>query len=107
HGFHIIETSNIFYIEADSNYSIFHLRDGTKLVISKPLKEFEDILDTADFARIHKSAIVNLNYIQSYSNKHGFEVKLDNDIVLSVSRRRSAEFQEKVRSYLQGKKLNS
>ena len=103
HGFHIIDTSNIFYIEADSNYSVFHLRDGGKLVISKPLKEFEDILHTADFARIHKSAIINLNYVVSYSNKHGLEVILENNITLPVSRRRSAEFQERVRDYLQKK----
>ncbi|MBC8052459.1 MAG: response regulator transcription factor [Sphingobacteriaceae bacterium] len=103
HGFHIIDTSNIYYIEADSNYSVFHLKDGGKLVISKPLKDFEDILDTADFARIHKSAIINLNYVNGYSNKHGFEVILDNKTVLPVSRRRSAEFQERVREYLNGK----
>ncbi|MBC7914132.1 MAG: response regulator transcription factor [Pyrinomonadaceae bacterium] len=105
HGFHIIETSNIIYIEADSNYSVFHLKDTTKLVISKPLKEFEDILDATGFARIHKSAIINLNYVNSYSNKHGFEVILENKVVLPVSRRRSAEFQEKVREHLQGKKI--
>lgn len=107
HGFHIIDTSNIVYIEADSNYSVFHLKDGGKLVISKPLKEFEDILDTTDFARIHKSAIINLNYINGYSNKHGLEVILQNNVVLPVSRRRSAEFQERVREYLQAKKVNN
>jgi two-component system LytT family response regulator len=105
-GFHIIETINIIYIEADSNYSIFHLKNGGKLVISKPLKEFEDILDSEDFARIHKSALINLNYVNSYSNKHGLEVILENNTTLPVSRRRSAEFQEKVREYLQRKKPN-
>lgn len=107
HGFHIIDTSNIIYIEADSNYSVFHLKDAGHLVISKPLKEFEDILDASDFARIHKSAIINLRYIHSYSNKHGFEVILENDIILPVSRRRTAEFQEKVREYLNTKKTNT
>lgn len=107
HGFHIIDTCNIIYIEADSNYSIFHLKNTNNLVISKPLKEFEDILEGSDFARIHKSAIINLQYIHSYSNKHGFEVTLENGIILPVSRRRSAEFQERVREYLQLKKTNS
>jgi two-component system, LytTR family, response regulator len=107
HGFHVIDTSNILYIEADSNYSVFHLKNSDKLVISKPLKEFEDILDPFDFARIHKSAIINLSYIQGYSNKHGFEVILENSVVLPVSRRRTAEFQEKVRDYLKLKKENT
>jgi two-component system, LytTR family, response regulator len=107
HGFHIVDTSDIVYIEADSNYSVFHLRNADKLIISKPLKEFEDMLDTSDFARIHKSAIINLEYISGYSNKHGFEVILEKDVVLPVSRRRTAEFQEKVREYLQQKKANN
>ncbi len=110
HGFHIIDTIDIIYIEADSNYSVFHLKNGDRVVISKPLKEFEDILDTSDFARIHKSAIINLNYVHSYSNKNGFEVTLDNEVALPVSRRRSSEFLEKVRGYFSGKKnknLNS
>lgn len=105
HGFHIIDTSNIIYIEADSNYSVFHLRNAGNLIISKPLKEFEDILDD-DFARIHKSAIINLKYVNSYSNKHGLEVILENDTVLPVSRRRSAEFQEKLKEFIQRKKVN-
>ena len=107
HGFHVIDTSNILYIEADSNYSVFHLKNADKLVISKPLKEFEDMLDTSDFVRIHKSAIINLQYINGYSNKHGFEVILDNGIILPVSRRRTAEFQEKLREYLKLKKENA
>lgn len=100
HGFHIIDTNNIIYIEADSNYSIFHLNNEIKLVISKPLKEFEDILNS-DFTRIHKSAIINLKYIKSYSNKNGYEVHLLNEVVVPISRRRAAEFQEKLRQFLQ------
>lgn len=99
-GFHIVDTDNIIYVEADSNYSIFHLNDDRKLVISKPLKEFEDILDASDFVRIHKSALINLQYVNSYSNKHGSEVMLKNNVALPISRRRSSEFQEKVRGYL-------
>lgn len=100
HGFHIVDTISIIYIEADSNYSIFHLKEGGKLVISKPLKEFEDILDASDFVRIHKSALINLQHVNGYSNKHGFEVILKNNVVLPVSRRRASEFQEKVKEYL-------
>ena len=108
HGFHVIDTDNIIHIEADSNYSVFHLKNDTKLVISKPLKEFEDMLNS-DFARIHKSAIVNLKYIKSYSNKHGLEVILLNDSILPVSRRRASDFQEKLKQFLhQGNtKLNN
>ncbi|WP_256012025.1 LytR/AlgR family response regulator transcription factor [Desertivirga xinjiangensis] len=99
YGFKVIDTADILYVEADSNYSIFHLKTGEKLIISKPLKEFEETLDTFDFIRIHKSAIINMKYVQSYSNKNGLQVLLTNNVVLPVSRRRATEFQEKARQY--------
>lgn len=103
-GFHIVDTNDIIYVEADSNYSIFHLNDDRRLVISKPLKEFEDILDASDFVRIHKSALINLQYVNSYSNKHGSEVILKNNAALAISRRRASEFQEKMREFLSREK---
>ena len=99
YGFNVIDTGDIMYVEADSNYSIFHLKTGEKLVISKPLKEFEETLESFDFIRIHKSAIINLRYVKSYSNKNGLQVLLSNNVVLPVSRRRSTEFQEKAKLY--------
>ena len=99
YGFKVVDTVDIIYVEADSNYSIFHLKTGEKLIISKPLKEFEETLDTFGFIRIHKSAIINLKYVRSYSNKNGLQVLLTNNVVLPVSRRRATEFQEKARQY--------
>lgn len=99
YGFNVIDTADIIYVEADSNYSIFHLKTGEKSVISKPLKEFEETLENFDFIRIHKSAIVNLKYVRSYSNKNGLQVLLSNNTLLPVSRRRATEFQEKARQY--------
>lgn len=99
HGFNVIDTNSIVFIEADSNYSVFHLNNNDKIVISKPLKEFEETLENKSFARIHKSVIVNFRYVRGYSHKNGFQVILTNDIVLPVSRRRANEFQEKARAF--------
>ncbi len=96
-GFDIVNTSDIMYIEADSNYSVLHLQSGNTFVASKPLKEFEELLDQRFFWRIHKSILVNFQYITAYSNKNGFNVILRDDTELPVSRRRFAEFQEKVK----------
>ena len=98
-GLKIIKISNIVYLEADSNYCIFHLVNGEKITASKTLKEFEDILIENDFYRIHKSYIINTAYLKEYKSSDGFQVKLINDIVLNVSRRRVSEFLEAMKSY--------
>lgn len=98
-GFHVLEISNIIYIEADSNYSIFYIQNGDKIVVSKPLKEYEDLLDPTNFIRIHKSTIINLEYLKDYSNKAGFIAILKNDTELPVSRRRAGDFLEKTKAF--------
>lgn len=99
-GFDILDTSDIVYIEADSNYSVLHLHSGSTFVASRPLKDFEELLNQRYFWRIHKSLIVNFLYISAYSNKNGLKVVLKDNTELPVSRRRFAEFQEKVKSHI-------
>lgn len=96
-GFHVLNISNILYIEADSNYSIFHIEKGEKIVVSKHLKEYESILDDCGFCRIHKSTMINLAHLLSYSNKNGLVVKMSDNSEHSVSRRRSPGFMETVK----------
>ena len=99
HGFNVLDTNDIVFIEADSNYSVFHLKNQENIVISKHLKEFEEILDHKVFVRIHKSVIVNFKYVKGYSHKNGLQVLLKDDTTLPVSRRRANEFQEKAKNY--------
>ena len=96
-GFHVLNINNILYIQADSNYSIFHIEKGEKIVVSKHLKEYESILDDCGFCRIHKSTMINLAHLSSYSNKNGLVVKMTDNSEHSVSRRRSPEFMETVK----------
>ncbi len=96
-GFHVLNISNILYIQADSNYSIFNVEKGEKIVVSKHLKEYESILDDCGFCRIHKSTMINLAHLQSYSNRNGLIVKMSDNSEHSVSRRRSPEFMETVK----------
>ncbi len=96
-GFHVLNISNILYIQADSNYSIFQLEKGEKIVVSKHLKEYESILDDCGFCRIHKSTMINLAHLISYSNKNGLVVKMTDNSEHAVSRRRSPEFMETVK----------
>jgi two-component system, LytTR family, response regulator len=95
-GFRIIEVKLIRYLEADSNYTILHLSGLEKIVTSKALGEFEKILDPPGFFRIHKSTIINMDFLKSYSGYQGHFAVLDDNTKLAISRRRINEFKEAV-----------
>ncbi|MBK6976955.1 MAG: LytTR family transcriptional regulator [Cytophagaceae bacterium] len=81
--------SEIQYLEASANYTIFHFNDGRKQMQSYTLKHFEKILQTHKaFSRIHRRYLVNRRHVISYTE---FEVLLQNGKRLPVSRRRSFE----------------
>jgi len=92
-----IEVDDMVSLQADSNYTIIHMKDMHKLVISKTLKDFEDLLDENQFARIHKSYIVNLKYIKEYSTIDGGIVKMSDGNQWSISRRQLDMFLEKMK----------
>lgn len=98
-GYTMIDINDIIHIEADSNYSVFHLDKRDKITVSRVLKEYEEILPDDQFVRIHKSSIVNLDYLKEYNSKNGLEVLLKNGQKIAVSRRRASVFIEKIKLY--------
>jgi two-component system LytT family response regulator len=97
-GISFIEVNDIVSLQADSNYTIIHLNSMQKMVISKTLKDFEELLDQSQFARIHKSYIVNLRYIKEYSTTDGGVVKMTDGNQWSISRRQLDVFLEKMKT---------
>jgi len=98
-GYTLIGIDEIIHIEADSNYSVFHLHNRDKITVSRVLKEYEEMLPENQFVRIHKSSIVNLNYLVEFNSKNGLEVLLKNGEKIAVSRRRASDFMEKIKLY--------
>jgi two-component system, LytTR family, response regulator len=98
-GISILDVNEIVSLQADSNYTIIHKKDMQKLVVTKTLKDFEDILDPAVFMRIHKSHMVNLQYITEYSTADGGVVKMEDGNVWPVSRRQQEAFLEKMKNH--------
>jgi two-component system LytT family response regulator len=97
-GISFIEVDDMVSLQADSNYTIIHMADMQKLVITKTLKDFEELLDDTQFARIHKSYIVNLKYIKEYSTADGGIVKMTDGNQWSISRRQLDMFLDKMKS---------
>jgi len=98
-GINFLDVYEIVSLQADSNYTIIHKKDMQKAVVTKTLKDFEDILDENRFVRIHKSHIVNLKYVMEYSTADGGIVKMEDGNVWSVSRRQLDSFLSKMKTH--------
>jgi two-component system LytT family response regulator len=97
-GIIFLDVNEIVSLQADSNYTIIHKQDMQKMVVTKTLKDFEDILDHNQFVRIHKSHIVNIKCITEYSTADGGIVKMTDGNVWSVSRRQLDVFLIKLKT---------
>ena len=91
-GVQCAETGHFIYLEANSNYTCFYLVNNTKITVAKTLKDFEELLPTSIFMRIHHSYIINKNLVKKYIKGEGGQVVMCNDTVLDVARRKKEEF---------------
>jgi two-component system, LytTR family, response regulator len=98
-GVSFIDVDEIAILQADSNYTIIHKNDMRKMVVTKTLKDFEDIIDEDQFIRVHKSHIVNLKYVKEYSTADGGTVKMIDGSNWSISRRQLDLFLQKMKAY--------
>lgn len=76
--YHIVNFSAVLRVEADGSYSRFVLESGKTLLSSKRLKTYETLLEQNGFTRVHKSHIVNLKHVNSYSLAEGGTISLHN-----------------------------
>jgi len=91
-GMTFISLNDIIFVEADSAYSIFHMKNQKKIVISKTLSHVEELLDDPSFFRVHKSYIINLNCVENYIRGDGGEIVMSNGVSIAVSRSKKEEF---------------
>jgi two-component system LytT family response regulator len=93
-GLELIHVNEIVVCESDSNYTTLHMRDGKRLLISRTLKEFEDLLGEQEFIRVHNSFLINKKHIKKYIKGEGGEVIMSNGMNIAVSRRKKQELMD-------------
>jgi len=93
---HFVHIDDIVRLQSDDNYTIFHKSDGKKIVASKTIKSFEALFAPFNFFRVHRSHLINLNYIKKFVKGSSYII-MDDDLKIEVSRRRKAVFMEKVK----------
>lgn len=91
-GLVFVKVPDILYCEASSNYTEIVMSDSKKYIVSRTLKEYEDMLVDQNFYRIHHSYLINLNAIKKYVRGDGGYVVMSNDKSLDVSKRKKDGF---------------
>lgn len=93
-GIHLLEINDIIRCESDDNYTKFFINNRKPILISKTLKEYEEMLTEHDFVRIHQSHLINLSYVKSYIKKENGFVLMSDDSQLPISQRKKDQLHE-------------
>jgi two-component system LytT family response regulator len=94
-----VEIQEIIYLEASSNYTNFYFTNRGSICSSKPIHEYEELLQDSNFVRIHKSFVVNLQHIKEYLRGEGGSVILSNNQEIEVSRRKKDLLMTRMKEY--------
>lgn len=93
-GVNVIAVNDIVRLEADRSYCFICLSDGGKLIVSKPLKDMQEILPANMFFRVHTTHLINIEYIDRYKKEDGGYVIMNDESTVPIARRRKQEFLE-------------
>ena len=100
-GILLIDPINIVRVEASGSYSIFRFSNRPKLIVSKRLGVYEDILSPDQFVRVHHSHLININYVDKYMRSGGGYVILKDQERISVSAGRKHYLEQYLGRFLQ------
>jgi two-component system LytT family response regulator len=88
--------AQIIYCKASGNYTEIFMTGGTKYLVCRQLKEYDDLLFEHDFFRIHHSYLINLNHVKNYVKGDGGYVVMTDDATIDVSRRKKDSFLDRI-----------
>lgn len=84
-----VELDHIVLLQALENYTLFHLKDGSKVISSTTLKRHQENLAICDFLRVNRSTLINCNFVKSVFLRNDVNyIKLKTGQIIQVSRRR-------------------
>ncbi len=91
-GREYLNPKDIIRIEADRSYSWFFLNDKRKILVSKHLKEFQELLNDRDFFRPHNSHLINLDFVKKFIRHDGGYIEMTDGSQVPISRNRKDLF---------------
>lgn len=96
-GLVLVSYDQIVRCQADRAYCTFHLANGKSILVSKSMKEFEDLLLAQNFMKVHKSTIVNISYAEKYIRGKGGQLLMSDGAMVQVSIRKKDELMQLLR----------
>lgn len=91
-GIELVKKEDIIRCESANNYTVFHLKSGREVVVTKTLKEFEEMLSPEGFFRVHQSHLVNLDGVVQFLKEDGGYALMEDGTKVEVSRRKKEAF---------------
>jgi two-component system LytT family response regulator len=88
---HVVRIKDIIRLESDKNYTTFFLDGNVSILVSKTLKEYDDLLTEYGFLRVHQSHLVNVECIDKFDKREGGYLILRNKASVPVSTRKKEE----------------
>lgn len=89
--FNIVDVADIVYCQSDNSYTTFNFNTGEIIIVSKGMKEYEEILAPYNFFRPHTSYLVNLNYVKKLDKSDGGFLILKTGKEIPVSTRKKSK----------------
>ncbi|MCB0736694.1 MAG: LytTR family transcriptional regulator, partial [Bacteroidetes bacterium] len=91
-GLSFINVKDIIRCQADGSYTHFFFKNGSKFLVSKKIKEYEELLTPYNFVRVHHSHVVNLDEVTKYVRGDGGYVVMSDGETVYVSKRKKEDF---------------
>lgn len=98
-GLNIVKLGDIIRLEASDVYTLFYMTNGQRFVASKPLNNYEKILEDLPFSRVHSKHLINLMFVKRYVKGKGGSIILEDNTEVEVSVRKKADFLEKLKNF--------
>jgi two-component system, LytTR family, response regulator len=86
---------DIVRLEGVRNYTIIHLKNGSTMISSRTLKIYESVLLEANFLRVHRAHLINLQCMSKY-DECSWLATMQNEDIVTISRRKRKDFQSRI-----------
>jgi two-component system LytT family response regulator len=97
---YVVLLNTIIRCEATNNYTTFYFTNQKPIIVSKPLKEYDLLLSTQNFIRVHQSHLVNLHHIQQFNKKEGGSLLLSDGSDIPVATRKREQVLQALSKFL-------
>ena len=101
-GFRILHVDNIVFCKAESSYTVIYLAAKKSIIVSRPLVEYEKLLSSVAFLRVHRAFLINPQHVVEYRRGNGGRVIMSNGAEVEISRRKREMFLEKIKGVFLG-----